>query len=193
MGLLTAYSLTSGLNIKVKLFSTFIFIGSYIFILALSLYGPIQKSLHSENLGTFESSWDMFGWRNVNHITSDPLAQEYIQSRSSTVLIGKKLEYDWSGVSYEWPIAANFKSNQHLSFDFYSEINFKELDIKFQFIGGKNKIKTLKNIKAGWQLIHSPLANSDNASTDIWLKKVSIYYESSSGPDWYYIDNVQIE
>lgn len=193
MGIITAYIISfKNLN-NTKLTASAIIIGIYTYWVINSLFFPLTKSMNSEELGGFDWHWDIYGWNNINDIKSYDLKIVTSKTLNSKVLKGNKLNYTWSGVTYEWIIPARFSKNANLNFQFYPERFLSELDIKISYVDGTSKINSISNFESNWQEIKVPIYATKYSNDTELIKQISIYYESKEGPGWYKIDDVIIK
>jgi len=127
---------------------------------------------------------------NMNEIKTPELQTVWSDDHNSQVLKGSKVDFNWSGFSYKFPLYANLEEYKLLSMDYYSPIDLSELDIRFNSRDGR-KIYKLNNISKGWNKLTLNINSVNNNDVD-WaeITGFAVFYESKGGPDTYLVDNI---
>ena len=127
-------------------------------------------------------------FENVNEIKERMPSIVSSGSNYNKSIEGYKLDYPWSGLSYKFIIPIKLNDTSKLEFDFYSKTSFENLDVALTDDIDK-KVKSIPIVKTGWQ--HYSINVTELFGKEkIKLSRVSIYFETSKGPDKYMVDNL---
>ncbi|MFT7111275.1 MAG: VanZ family protein [Psychrobacter glaciei] len=167
-GLLSCYAVVLGLNL-------------YILYLAESRLPIVHK---------METIFTTKLFDNMNEIKIPRFKTVWSDEKQSQVLKGSKVDFKWSGFSYKFPLYADLKGYKLLTIDYYSPINFSELEIRFNSANGK-KMYTLNNINKGWNKLIVKINSLDSSEIN-WseITGFAVFYRSDTGPETYLVDNI---
>jgi hypothetical protein len=162
----------------------------YICVLALNIYVLFLAQSRLPVVNNMESIFTTYLFDNMNEIKDPTFESVWSDDTKSLVLKGSKVDFNWSGFSYKFPLYADLRSYRELSMEYYSPKYFSELDIRFNSENGR-KIFTVNNIKSGWNNINLKFDSTNNNEVD-WgeVNGFAVFYESKYGPDTYLVDNI---
>jgi hypothetical protein len=162
----------------------------YMTVLGLNLYILYLTQSRLPVVSKMDSMFTTNLFDNMNEIKIPRFYTVWSNENKSQVLMGSKVDFNWSGFSYKFPLYADLKGYKLLTMDYYSPINFSELDIRFNSANGK-KIYTLNNVKKGWNKLIIKINSLDNREVN-WseITGFAVFYESEGGPEMYLVDNI---
>jgi hypothetical protein len=167
-GLLSCYAAVLGLNL-------------YILYLAESRLPVVNKMDTIFTTKLFD---------NMNEIEIPRFKTVWSDEKESQVLKGSKVDFKWSGFSYKFPLYADLKGYKLLTMEYYSPIDFSELEIRFNSENGR-KMYTLNNVNKGWNKLILEINSLDSREVN-WsgITGFAVFYRSETGPETYLVDNI---
>lgn len=139
---------------------------------------------------TFEQRLSTTHWKNTGEIPT-PKLERYADTRDNYVMRGYKLDYPWTGSSFENRKTFDISNSSQLKLRFFNPGSPVQLEIRLDDENGEAIFPNATQVITGWNTLYLSLTSKRFAAFNKHkVVKISFYYATENGPNYYYVDDI---
>lgn len=138
----------------------------------------------------FEQILSTRHWQNTGE-TPTPKLDRYADTNENHVMRGQKLDYPWTGSSFQNQKTFDISGSHELNIRFFNPGKEITLEVRLDDENGETIFPNSSKVKTGWNELTFALKSKRFAAFNKHkVVKLSFYYSTKDGPNYYYLDDI---